>query len=117
MDIRFPSASRIIIAGPSGCGKTTLLTKMIVGNCFQNKFDKIIYCSGLMCNVKLLGIKDIVYVKGFPSQDIEKNILFKNSKNGLLILDDLMEECGRCPTLANLFTKVIIILTKNFDIK
>jgi predicted AAA+ superfamily ATPase len=107
MDIRFPPGSRIIIAGPSGCGKTTLLTKMIIGNCFQNKFDKIVYCTGLMHDVKLPGIKNIIYKKGFPAQDIENNKIFKNSKNGLLILDDLMEECGHCPTLSNLFTKVI----------
>jgi hypothetical protein len=62
----------------------------------------------LTCNVKLFKIKNVVYKKGFPEQDIEKNKLFKNCKNGLLILDDLMEECGRSPTLANLFTKVKI---------
>jgi hypothetical protein len=81
---------------------------MISNNCFRDKFEKIVYCTGLTCNVKLFKIKNVVYKKGFPEQDIEKNKLFKNCKNGLLILDDLMEECGRSPTLANLFTKVKI---------
>ena len=97
-----------LIAGPSQSGKTTLIEKIIYENSLiKPNIEKILYCystwqpgyTEVINKCKELN-KEIEFLKGLP--EIEK---FTNNKNYLLILDDLMTECGNDRNILNIFTR------------
>ena len=97
-----------LIAGPSQSGKTTLIEKIIYEtSLIKPNIEKLLYCystwqpgyTEVINKCKELN-KEIEFLKGLP--EIEK---FTNNKNYLLILDDLMTECGNDRNILNIFTR------------
>ena len=93
-----------MLAGPSKSGKTTLLTKILINNkrLIDRPPDKIYYSYARWQQnfedlIKLL--PDIIFIEGLP--DIDE---FNESLNNLLILDDLMTECGKNDDIKKIFT-------------
>jgi hypothetical protein len=103
-EIIFKHPFTCMIAGPSKSGKTTLLTKILVNNVrlIDKPPDNIYYSYSRWQNnfnelLKLL--PNIKFVEGLP--DIDE---FNANQNNLLILDDLMSECGKNDDIKKLFT-------------
>lgn len=94
----------LIIAGPSKCGKTTLIQKFLEHNAtvFDLPPQKIYYCYSRLQDIfdDLKSVKpSIQFIKGLPKID-----LFSKYIRNLLVLDDLMSECGNDETIKNIFT-------------
>ena len=93
-----------MIAGPSGSGKTTLLKKILINlnELINVNIDRIVYCysrwQSTFDELKRI-IPNIEFNNGLP--DIED---FNKEKNNLLILDDLMKECGKDSSIVDVFT-------------
>lgn len=92
-----------ILAGPTGAGKTVLLQQILEN---QNEIidkepDKIVYCykswQTAYDQIHLLNDK-IEFIEGF--YNIE---LFDKSKNNMIIIDDLMNECENSSGIKQLF--------------
>ena len=92
-----------ILAGPTGAGKTVLLQQILEN---QNEIidkvpDKIVYCykswQTAYDQIHLLNDK-IEFIEGF--YNIE---LFDKSKNNMIIIDDLMNECENSSEIKQLF--------------
>ena len=93
-----------MLAGPSKSGKTTLLTKILVNNkrLIDKQPDQIYYSYSRWQNsfTKLLQtLPDVKFIEGLPDLDE-----FNENLNNLLILDDLMTECGKNDDIKKLFT-------------
>ena len=93
-----------MISGPSKSGKTTLLKNILSINqeIIDKKPERIVYCySRWQDNFdQLKSISpQIEFVQGLP--DIEE---FNSQLNNLLILDDLMKECGKDNSIYDIFT-------------
>lgn len=93
-----------MISGPSGSGKTTLLKKILMNldNLIGTKIDRIVYCysrwQATFDELKSI-FPNIEFNNGLP--DIEE---FNKYQNNLLILDDLMKECGKDSSIVDIFT-------------
>ena len=103
--IRVPSST--VIAGPSGAGKTQLLEKLLCEmTIFEGgKIAPIVYCYSDWQDKVFKKLKRKCHVKfhqGLPNEKLLKK-LFPNG--GLLILDDLMDECVSDKNTLDLFTK------------
>jgi len=94
-----------MLAGPSKSGKTTLLEKILINN--QLLIDKpptrIVYCyttwQSIFDELKKSVYPSIEFQTGLPDIDT-----FNPNENNLLILDDLMKECGKDPSICKIFT-------------
>ena len=116
---RFQHPFTMLIAGPSGSGKTHFLKDLLAHRrkMFNPPPDKVIWFYGIYQNL-YNEIPDVTFVEGFPP-DYRKYL----GENSLLILDDLMIECGDDKRLTFLFTKgshhlnlSVIFVTQNiFD--
>lgn len=93
-----------MIAGPSKSGKTTLLKKILNSNkiIIDKPPEKIVYCYSRWQDV-FNELKSVVptieFKQGLP--DIQQ---FNSRINNLLILDDLMSECGKEQSIKEIFT-------------
>jgi len=93
-----------MIAGPSKSAKTTLLKSLLQYNTqlIDRPPEKIVYCYSRWQpdydELNLL-IPIIEFNEGLP--DIEK---FNADQNNLIILDDLMRECGKDQSIFDIFT-------------
>ena len=93
-----------MIAGPSKSGKTTLLKKILANNnqMIDNPPTKIMYCYSRWQD----GFDDlknnnplIEFNEGLP--DIDN---FNSEITNLLVLDDLMQQCGKDKSIYDIFT-------------
>ena len=119
----FKTPCSIIVAGPSQCDKTTFTRRLLrsTSRAFDRPVRRIVYCYGepqrCFKDMQREGIHFQNY-KGIP-----KNIrtLFPNHlRPGILVLDDLMRDCGKDQYGLHLFTKgshynevTCIYLTRN----
>ena len=93
-----------MIAGPSKSGKTTLLKEIILNKdiLISEPPQRIVYCySRWQDNFDQLKkqLSFIEFVQGLPDID-----MFDEKVNNLLILDDLMKECGKDNSIYDIFT-------------
>jgi hypothetical protein len=101
----FESPFACLIAGPSQSGKTSLLFKLLKHNheIFNPIPDRIVYCysTSQPFFTEFQNISPPVeFHKGLKNADE-----FDKSKNNLLIIDDLMDECESNKEIQSLFTK------------
>lgn len=94
MDVRFKFPCSIAVCGASGCGKSTFCERLLrnLDDMFDEKIEQIVYCYGEFQPRFLIMEKEIpnlTFYKGFP-EDIYA--LFEKTP-GLIVLDDLMNEC------------------------
>ena len=93
-----------MIAGPSKSGKTTLLKKILHSNkiIIDKPPEKIVYCYSRWqdgFNELKSVVPTIKFKQGLT--DIQQ---FNSRINNLLILDDLMSECGKEQSIKEIFT-------------
>jgi hypothetical protein len=115
---RFQHPATVILAGPTRSGKTTLISKILDQSndgLVAPPPDRIVYCysewQDSFDDIKMSRARsahfnqssnaktDVEFVEGLP--DIEN---FDPRINNLLILDDLMTQCGKNPKILELFT-------------
>ena len=102
----FKTPCSTIVAGPSQCGKMTFTRHLLrsTSRAFDRPVRRIVFCYGEpQCCLKDMQCKGIHFNKGIP-----KNIrtLFPNHlRPGILVLDDLMRDCGEDQHVLDLFTK------------
>jgi len=105
--LQFKSPFTCMVCGPTSSGKT-VLTRAIIKD-FQilmqvnDPIYKVMWCYGIwqpFYNVPIAYNVEVNYVSGLPSEEeIDSNMPH------LIVLDDLMNELGGNPKLADLFTK------------
>ena len=108
----FETPVTILVAGSSKVGKTSWVLKVIeqASYIFCREPKRIVWCYGRGCYQKEIDEKltklyknKITFLEGFPHTEIEKGSLFKESDNGILILDDLVMEVSNNEIFAKLF--------------
>jgi len=102
-DSKLEKTFRLIVGGGSGSGKTEFVKRQVNENHFSSPFDKIVYCyPDYLCDIPAEfnqiveyqpGICDLAYFASLP-------------KNSLVILDDMMSECGNSDAIMKLFSVV-----------
>ena len=103
---RFRCPTRLLIAGPSGCGKTTFTTRLLVDNTdmFSKTPKSIYYCYGSWQKgfekLKKGGVK---FHEGIPDTDLLHKWFPKGQ--GILVLDDVMDEGSNDKRVLDLFTR------------
>jgi len=110
-DSKLEKPFRLIVGGGSGTGKTEFVKRLVNESYFSSPFDKIIYCyPDYLCDVPAEfdqiveyqpGLCDISYFTTLP-------------KNTLIILDDMMSECGNSNDIMKLFS--VIARKRNLSI-
>ena len=103
---QFRCPTRLLIAGPLGCGKTTFTTRLLLDNTdlFSKTPESVYYCYGSWQKgfekLKEGGVK---FHKGIP--DIELLHKWSLEGQGILALDDLMDEGSNDKRVLDLFTR------------
>ena len=102
-DSKLEKPFRLIVGGASGSGKTAFVKKLVDENHFSTPFNKIVYCyPDYLCDIPAEfdqiveyqpGVCDLAYFAGLP-------------KNSLIILDDMMSECGNSEEIMKLFSVI-----------
>ena len=102
-DCKLEKPFRLIVGGGSGSGKTEFVKELVNKNHFSSPFEKIIYCyPDYLTDVPIEfdqivdcqpGLCDLKYFSSLP-------------KNSLIILDDMMNECGNSDQIMKLFSVV-----------
>ena len=116
-DSKLQKPFRVLISGGSGAGKSTLMETLVNKNHFSSPFDKIYYLYPEYLEEPPVLFEPIVdYMPGLP----DLNFFSAISKNSLIIIDDLMSECGKSEEIMKLFSVVarkrnlsIIFLVQN----
>ena len=120
VDSKIEKPFRLLIAGGSGTGKTTFLQRLVNESHFSSPFEKIIYCYPEYLLDPPVDFDPIVdFRPGIGDLEFYSSL----PKNTLIILDDLMSECGESKDIMKLFTVIarkrqlsIIFLVQNlFD--
>ena len=102
----FRCPTRLLIAGPSGCGKTTFTTRLLLDNTelFSKAPESIYYCYGSWQKgfekLKQGGVK---FHEGIPDTDLLRK--WFPGGQGILVLDDLMDEGSNDKRVLDLFTR------------
>ena len=103
---RFHTPSSILVVGPSGCGKTVFTEKLLVENpeLFETPPTQVHYCYGAWQD-RFRGMQDqgVVFHEGIPDHDAL--VQWFPQGQGVLVLDDLMEEGSHDKRVLDLFTK------------
>lgn len=97
MNFAFKTPIRGILAAPSSVGKSFFLRKLLLNDdfCFDKPFDKIIWVSGVeVTNLSSyfddlktkFGKENFKHYTKLPEDEIENGQLFKNAKNGCLVI-------------------------------
>ena len=103
---QFRCPTRLLIAGPSGCGKTTFTTRLLLDNTelFSQTTESIHYCYGSWQKgfekLKKGGVK---FHEGIPDTDLLHK--WFPGGQGILVLDDLMDEGSNDKRVLDLFTR------------
>jgi len=102
-DSKLEKPFRLIVGGGSGSGKTEFVKELVNKNHFSTPFDKVIYCypdylEEIPADFDQIveyqpGLLDLQYFSTIP-------------KNTLIILDDMMSECGQSDAIMKLFSVV-----------
>ena len=103
---RFHTPSSILVVGPSGCGKTVFTEKLLVDNpeLFDTPPTQMHYCYGAWQD-RFQGMQDhgVVFHEGIPDHDAL--VQWFPQGQGVLVLDDLMDEGSHDKRVLDLFTK------------
>ena len=103
---RFHTPSSILVVGPSGCGKTVFTEKLLVDNpeLFERPPTQVHYCYGAWQD-RFRGMQDrgVVFHEGIP--DHQALVQWFPQGQGVLVLDDLMDEGSHDKRVLDLFTK------------
>ena len=103
---RFHTPSSILVVGPSGCGKTVFTEKLLLENpeLFESPPTQVHYCYGAWQD-RFRGMQDqgVVFHEGIP--DHEALVQWFPQGQGVLVLDDLMDEGSHDKRVLDLFTK------------
>ena len=103
---RFHTPSSILVVGPSGCGKTVFTEKLLVDNpeLFESPPTQVHYCYGAWQD-RFRGMQDrgVVFHEGIP--DHQALVQWFPQGQGVLVLDDLMDEGSHDKRVLDLFTK------------
>jgi len=103
---RVHTPSSILVLGPSGCGKTVFTEKLLLDNkdLFETPPTQVHYCYGAWQN-RLQSMQDrgVVFHEGIP--DHQALVQWFPQGQGVLVLDDLMDEGGHDKRVLDLFTK------------
>jgi len=100
----FKAPFTCLIFGPSGAGKTTMLADILKNSdhLIYPPPDRIVYFysrnQAAFEELKKT-IPKIEFIEGMPDSD-----MFDNSKNNLMILDDLMDKCVNDKSICQIFT-------------
>ena len=103
---QFRCPTRLLITRPSGCGKTTFATRLLLDNIdlFSKTPEAIHYCYGSwQKGFEKLKEGDVKFHKGIP--DIELLHKWLPEGQGILVLDDLMDEASNDKRVLDLFTR------------
>ena len=104
--VSFSYPSSILVVGPSGCGKTVFTEKLLVDNpeLFERPPAQVHYCYGAWQD-RFRGMQDqgVVFHEGIP--DHEALVQWFPQGQGVLVLDDLMDEGSHDKRVLDLFTK------------
>lgn len=112
----FQHPCTIYLSGPTQVGKSFFIRDLLSfrKQMFNPPPDKVIWFYGMYQSL-YNEIPDVTFVEGFPS-----NFQEYLGSNSLMILDDLMSECGNDQRLTSLFSKgchhlnvSIIFITQN----
>ena len=94
------------IVGPSGCGKTVFTEKLLLENAdlFENPPTQMHYCYGAWQD-RFRGMQDrgVVFHEGIPDHDAL--VQWFPQGQGVLVLDNLMDEGSHDKRVLDLFTK------------
>lgn len=102
-DSKLEKPFRLIVGGGSGSGKTEFVKKLVNTNHFSTPFDKIVYCYPDYLDEVPTDFDQIVeYQAGL----LDLQYFSKIPKNSLIILDDMMSECGQSDVIMKLFSVV-----------
>ena len=94
---------RVIISGGSGAGKSTLMENLVNRDHFCSSFDKIYYFfPDYLEEPPVLFDQSVDYIPGLSDLNFFSSI----PRNSLIIIDDLMSECGRSDEIMKLFSVV-----------
>ena len=132
-NFKFEHPATIMIAGPSKSGKTTLLLKIISqlnDGLLAPPPNRIVYCYAVWQDAFEEILKSRAALKNSCSNALMATLEFKEGmpdfdnfdpkKINVLILDDMMTECGKDPRVLDMFTKdshhksiTVFFLTQN----
>ena len=102
-DSKLEKPFRLIVGGGSGSGKTEFVKKLVNESHFSSPFDKIVYCyPDYLCDVPAEFDQIVEYQPGL----CELAYFAALPKNSLIILDDMMSECGGSDAIMKLFSVV-----------
>ena len=102
-DSKLEKPFRLIVGGGSGSGKTEFVKKLVDRNHFSSPFDKMLYCYPDYLDEAPVEFDQIVeYQPGL----LDLQYFSKIPKNSLVILDDMMSECGQSDEIMKLFSVV-----------
>ena len=106
----FKTPYSVLIAGPSNCGKTVFVSKLLDDDrhYFHGLKPNVHYCYGAMqdkfAEMAKTANPKIHFHEGVPTvENLDK--WFRHTGGGLLVMDDLMDECGNDKTAMDIFTK------------
>ena len=104
---RFHTPSSILVVGPSGCGKTVFTEKLVLDN--PELFDHhhapvpVHYCYGAWQDrFQTMQDHGVHFHEGIPDT---LDPWFPHRREGILVLDDLMDEGSNDKRVLDLFTK------------
>lgn len=94
----------VLVAGPTQAGKTEFVINVLKHNLINPLPDTIVWAYGHKNERQMEKIKLVApntqFIEGIPElENLNPNL------NNLIILDDLMDEVGKNPKCANLFTR------------
>ena len=102
-DSKLEKPFRLIVGGGSGSGKTEFVKKLVDNAHFSTPFDKIVYCyPDYLDDVPA----DFDQIVEYQSGLLDLQYFSSIPKNSLIILDDMMTECGQSDTIMKLFSVV-----------
>ena len=103
---RFHTASSIFVVGPSGCGKTVFTEKLLLENrdLFETPPTQVHYCYGAWQD-RFQSMQDqgVVFHEGIP--DHQTLVQWFPQGQGVMVLDDLMDEGSHDKRVLDLFIK------------